>query len=282
MNLIYIRVKARMKPKNQGMAASPGRPRVSPGPWLGWAVTISLAGLVVFRGAVGSGYEWDWSGLPGFFYDFQNGRPGPLLNGLSVTFQIIFWSLGLTFVLGLITALARLAGGPVLGGLARIYLETIRNTPLLVQLSVIYFIFGAVFNFSAFWAAVLALSLFEGAYLSEIIRSGILAVNSGQWQAAWCLGLSTPDTFRRIILPQTGPMLLPPMCSLVISLVKDSALASTIAVYELTKQARDLVAETFLAFELWLTVAAGYLAVNLLMSGLGALLERRAGLAVRA
>ncbi len=243
--------------------------------WLAWGGTLAAFGLLVFRGAMESGYVWDWSRVPGFFFDPATMSPGPLLKGLGVTAQIICWSLVFTFTLGLATAVARLIGGPVLAGLARVYLEVIRNTPLLVQLSVVYFIFGAVFNFSAFWAAVVALSLFEGAYLSEIFRSGLLAVDEGQWQAAWCLGLSTGDTFRRVILPQTAPMLLPPMCSLVISLVKDSALASTIAVYELTKEARDLVAETFLAFELWLTVAGVYLAVNLLMSALGARLESR-------
>ena len=247
------------------------------GAGLGWLITMFLFGLLIFKGALATGYNWDWSRVPAFFFDWQRMLPGPLLKGLWVTCQIIFWSLGLTLLLGLATALARLLGGPVLSGLARVYLEIIRNTPLLVQLSIIYFILGAVFDFSGFWAAVLALSLFEGAYLSEIFRSGFLAVDEGQWQAAWCLGLSTPDTFGRIIGPQTAPMLLPPMCSLVISLVKDSALASTIAVYELTKETRDLVAETFLSFELWLTIAGVYLSLNLLMSALGALLERRLG-----
>ncbi len=245
--------------------------------WLAWAGTLLIFGLLVARGAVASGYQWEWSRVPAFFFDWDRGEPGPLLRGLAVTGRIILWSFPLTFILGLACALARLVGGPVWSGLARVYLEAIRNTPLLVQLAVVYFIFGAVFDFSGFWAAVIALSLFEGAYLSEIFRSSLLAVDQGQWQAAWCLGLSTPDTFRKVILPQTAPMLLPPMCSLVISLVKDSALASTIAVYELTKEARILVADTFLAFELWLTVALVYLAVNLALSHLGARLERRAG-----
>jgi len=240
-----------------------------------WAATILAFGLLTFQGAAASGYQWDWAATSGFFFNFEAMKPGPLLKGLGLTFQIILWSLLFTFILGLLTALARLAGGPVLSAAARVYLEVIRNTPLLVQLNVVYFIFGSIFDISGFWAAVLALSLFEGAYLSEIFRSGILAVDEGQWQAAWCLGLSTSGTFRHIIMPQTAPMLLPPLCSLVISLIKDSALASVIAVYELTKAARTLVAETFLAFELWLTIAAIYLIINLVMSQLGSFLERR-------
>lgn len=252
-----------------------GTPGKTAAAYLAWAATAVCLAAVIYRGAVNSGYLWDWSSVPGYFLDFETRRPGPILRGLGVTFKIIGLSLILTFVIGLATALARLAGGPVLRALARAYLEIIRNTPLLVQLSIIYFIFGAIFDFSAFWAAVLALSLFEGAYLSEIIRSGFLAVEAGQWQASWCLGLSTGQTLGRVILPQTAPMLLPPMVSLAISLVKDSALASTIAVYELTKETRDLVAENFQAFELWLTVAAIYLSLNLLMSRLGEYLENR-------
>lgn len=243
--------------------------------YLGWAITLAAMGAVVYLGAMTTGYLWDWSTLPDYFFNFQNQTPGPLLKGLGVTFQIIFFSLFFTFAIGLTAALARLAGGAVPSALARIYLEAVRNTPLLVQLSIVYFIMGPVFNISSFWAAVLALSLFEGAYLSEIIRSGLLSIDRGQWQAAWCLGLSTGQTLRRVILPQTAPMLLPPMCSLVISLVKDSALVSTIAVYELTKEARDQVAETFQAFELWLTVALVYLLINLFMSWVGGLLEKQ-------
>lgn len=242
-------------------------------PRLAWVVTVAALGFLVYKGAISSGYQWEWQQIPSFFYDWEKKEPGPLLYGLLVTSQIISCSLVLTFVLGLATAWARLTGGLVLGGVARVYLEIIRNTPLLVQLLVIYFIFGAVFDLTAFWAAVIALSLFEGAYLSEIIRSGILAVDKGQWQACWCLGLSTRDTFQKVILPQTGPMLLPPIAGLVISLVKDSALASTIAVYELTKAARILASETFLAFELWLVVALVYLIINYGLSRLGTRLE---------
>ncbi|MDR1922714.1 MAG: amino acid ABC transporter permease [Candidatus Adiutrix sp.] len=247
-----------------------------------WAATLALLAWLVYDGAVKSGYSWEWSRIPAFFFDADKGELGPLTLGLGLTFQITFWSLLITFGLGLFIALARLAGGTVLSALARIYLEVIRNTPLLVQILVMYSVVGEIFSLSRFWAAVLAVSFFEAAYLSEIIRSGILAVGEGQWQAAWCLGLSTPDTFRRVILPQTGPMLLPPLCSLVISLIKDSALVSVIGVYELTKAARSLIAKTYLALELWLTIAVVYLLINLAVSELGAFLERRLGASGRA
>jgi polar amino acid transport system permease protein len=243
--------------------------------WPAWGLTLILMACLGYRGAAQSGYQWDWSRLPGFLW---NGvEPGPLLKGLWVTMRVTFWSFLLTFLLGLATALARLLGGPTIRGLARVYLELIRNTPLMVQLFVMYFVLGPVLGLPRFWAAVLALSLFEGAYLSEIIRSGIMAVPEGQWQASWCLGLSTGQTFLQVIIPQTGPMLLPPTASLVISLIKDSSLVSMIALYDLTKEVRMLVGEYYLAFELWLCAAGIYLALNLSISWLASALDRRFG-----
>ncbi|MGL4209756.1 MAG: amino acid ABC transporter permease, partial [Candidatus Adiutrix sp.] len=219
-----------------------------------WVLTLIFFAWLVFNGAVKSGYTWDWAQIPSFFYDQGKNAPGPLLHGLVVTGQIVVASLFLTFVFGLIIALARLWGGPVLSALARIYLEIVRNTPLLVQILLVYLILGGAFGLSNFWSVVLAISFFEAAYLSEIIRSGILAVSSGQWEAAFCLGFSTRDTFSKVILPQTAPMLLPPSVSLVITLVKDSALVSVLGVYDLTKVARVLIGQTYLALELWFTI----------------------------
>jgi polar amino acid transport system permease protein len=143
--------------------------------------------------------------------------------------------------------------------IARAYLELIRNTPLLVQLFFIYFVMAPIFDLGRFASAVLSLSLFEGAYASEIFRAGIVSIHKGQWEAAQSLGLSTVDTYRRIILPQAIRRILPPLTSQAISLVKDSALVSTIAVYDLTMRGREIISETFLAFEIWFTVAAIYL-----------------------
>jgi polar amino acid transport system permease protein len=112
----------------------------------------------------------------------------------------------------------------------------------------------------------LALSLFEGAYASEIFRAGIVSIHKGQWEAAHSLGLSLYHTYRYIVLPQAIRRLLPPLTSQAISLIKDSALVSTIAVYELTMEGRMIVADTFLTFEIWFTVAAMYLVVTVILS----------------
>ena len=184
-------------------------------------------------------------------------------------------SLILAFSFGLISALCRLSDSYLARMIARGYLELIRNTPLLVQLFFIYFVMAPIFDLSRFASAVLALSLFEGAYASEIFRAGIVSIHKGQWEAAHSLGLSTFDTYRRIILPQAIRRILPPLTSQAISLVKDSALVSTIAVYDLTMRGREIISETFLAFEIWFTIAAIYLVVTVSLSIVVSRMERR-------
>lgn len=243
--------------------------------WPAYAGTIAVFVALIFSGAISSGYEWNWKKIPSYIFDVADMRPGPLLAGLGITLQITAASFALTLLLGLGTALARLFGSPVPRTLARVYLELVRNSPLMVQIFIIYFVLGPVLGLDRFWAAVIALSLFEASYLSEIIRSGLLAIPREQWQVAWTLGLSTPQTMRHVILPQAAPMLLPPVVSLCISLVKDSALVSTIAIFDLTMQAQILVSQTFSSLEIWLTVALMYGLIALFFSWIGACLEKR-------
>ena len=134
---------------------------------------------------------------------------------------------------------------------------------------------GPVLGLARFPSAVLALSLFEGAYASEIFRAGIVSIPRGQWEAGYSLGLSTFHTYRTIILPQAFRRILPPLTSQAISLIKDSALVSTIAIYDLTMQAQAIISETFLTFELWFTVAAMYLAVTITISVIVNIMEHR-------
>jgi polar amino acid transport system permease protein len=154
-------------------------------------------------------------------------------------------------------------------------MELIRNSPLLIQIFFIYFVIAPILDISAFWAAVIALSLFEGAYASEILRAGITSIDAGQWEAAKSLGMTPYAMYRHIILPQAVRRVLPPLTSQAVSLIKDSALVSTIAILDLTQQGRMIDAETFLTFEIWFTVAAIYLAVTLALSGAVRMLERR-------
>ncbi len=242
-------------------------------------LTLGLLAWLVGRGSEQLGYQWHWRRIPAYLLTVTDGHwhAGPLLDGLLVTLEITAISLLLAAVIGLVTALLRLSGSLVGRILAIFYLETIRNTPLLVQIFFLYFVMAPILDISRFTTAVLALAFFEGAYASEIFRSGIVAIDRGQWEAAHSLGLSRLATYRHVILPQAVRRVLPPLTSQAISLVKDSALVSTIAVYDLTMQGRVIVAETFLVFEVWFTLAAIYLLLALALSLLVRLVERRLG-----
>jgi polar amino acid transport system permease protein len=233
-----------------------------------WLLSVSTASL---------GYNWMWYRIPRYIYTIEDGRfvAGPLILGLLFTFRISAVSLVLALAIGLGTALVRLSG-PVTGRfLARVYLETIRNTPLVVQIYLVYFVIGPIVGLGRFASAVMALSLFEGAYMSEIFRAGIVSLTKGQWEAAHSLGLSTYDTYRYVILPQAIQRILPPLTSQVISLIKDSALVSLVALADLAFQARVIAADTFLTFEVWFTTAAIYLAVTVTLSTAVAFMEKR-------
>ncbi|MBT8334499.1 MAG: amino acid ABC transporter permease [Deltaproteobacteria bacterium] len=238
-----------------------------------------MAGIVyiVLRGASEQGYHWQWYRIPQFLYTHKDGSftLGPLLEGLKITLHITWISMILTYVIGLATALLRLSDSIIGRVVARLYLEVARNTPLIVQLFFIYFVVAPVLGIDRLFAAILALSLFEGAYASEIYRSGIVSLPKGQWEASHSLGLTTFDTYRKIILPQAIRRVLPPLTSQTISLIKDSSLVSVIAVYEMTMQANAIVAETFLTFEVYFTIAGIYLVITVFLSQLVALLERK-------
>jgi polar amino acid transport system permease protein len=240
---------------------------------------IVAAAVVWFmtRGAEQLGYNWQWYRAPRYLFSIENGRftVGPLLEGIQITLLVATLSLILSFVFGLAVALLRFSDSFAARLLARVYLEGVRNTPLLIQIFFIYFVLGPVLGIGRLASAVLALSLFEGAYASEIFRAGIASIHRGQWEAAYSLGLSTFHTYSRVILPQAVRRILPPLTSQGISLIKDSALVSTISIYDLTMRGQMIVAETFLTFEIWFTVAGLYLILNLSLSFLAGCLERR-------
>lgn len=223
------------------------------------------------------GYVWHWHRVPRFLFILKDGKlvVGPLIEGLSLTLKISGISLVVAFTLGLVTALLRLSSSVTGTVVARGYVELIRNTPLLVQLFVVYFLLGPILDLDRFVAAVLALSLFEGAYASEIFRAGIVSIHKGQWEASYSLGLSGADTYRFVVLPQAIRRILPPLTSQAISLIKDSALVSLVALADLTQAARVIVARTFLAFEIWFTIAAMYLVITVALSTFVNYLEKR-------
>jgi polar amino acid transport system permease protein len=241
------------------------------------AFIVFLAGcyFALMRGAENLGYNWQWQRLPRYLVEFSSDgwHFGPLLQGLWLTLEITVISLVFSLIIGLVSALMRLSSSPMARGISHVYLELIRNTPLLIQIFILYFVFAPILDIGRLTSAILALSLFEGAYASEIIRAGIVALPTGQWEASASLGMTRGQSYRDIILPQALRQMIPPLTSQGISLVKDSALVSTIAIYDLTMQGQQIIAETFLSFEVWFAVAAIYLLVTTLLSILVKYLE---------
>ncbi|CAH8242675.1 Amino acid ABC transporter, permease protein [Vibrio aestuarianus] len=230
-------------------------------------------------GAQAMGYQWQWERVPDYIAFYEDGEwwPAELIEGLVVTLQISAISLFLTLVIGLTTALLKLSNSIVGRLLANGYIELIRNTPLLVQIYLLYFVFGPVIGLDRFSTAVVALSLFQGAYTAEVFRGGLNSIAKGQFEASQSLGLSCFYTYYDVILPQLLQRTLPPLTNEVVSLIKNSSIVSVMAIFDLTTQGRNIVSETAMPFEIWFTVAGIYLLLTLSLSGLSAWLEHKLG-----
>ncbi|WP_292999288.1 amino acid ABC transporter permease [Nevskia sp.] len=201
--------------------------------------------------------------------------PGPLLVGLWLTLKISALSLVFALLLGLVFGLGRVSKNPAARDLAAFYVEVIRGTPLLVQIFIVYFFIGTVLQLSAFAAGVVALAVFTGAYVAEIVRAGIEAVPKRQTEAAQSVGLSGAQTMMYVILPQATRRILPPLAGQSINLIKDSSLVSVMALTDLTKAGREVVSSTFSPFEVWFTVALMYLLLTGVLSVAVRRLEKR-------
>ncbi|MDO6542003.1 amino acid ABC transporter permease [Photobacterium sanguinicancri] len=242
---------------------------------------IAVIGLAIYwllqSGADAMNYRWQWYRIPQYLWFVEDGEwfPAELLEGLLVTLKISAVSLIFTLVIGLTTALLRLSDSVVGRGIARTYIELIRNTPLLVQIYLLYFVFGPVLGLERFTTAVLALSLFQGAYTAEIFRAGLTSLSRGQFEASQSLGLSNTDSYRFVILPQVIRRILPPLTNETVSLVKNSSIVSVMAIFDLTTEGRNIVADTAMPFEVWFTVAAVYLCITLVLSGFAAWLGHK-------
>jgi His/Glu/Gln/Arg/opine family amino acid ABC transporter permease subunit len=193
---------------------------------------------------------------------------------MTIPLTIISFAIGL--VLALVVALARLSSNVVLSNIARFYISVIRGTPLLVQLFIVFFALPELgVRIDPFPAAVIAFSLNVGGYAAEIIRSAIQSIPKGQWEAAETIGLNYTGSLRRIVLPQATRVAVPPLSNTLISLVKDTSLASTILVTELLRQAQIIAAPTFEFFALYGTAAVYYWVICLVLSFGQSRLEHR-------
>lgn len=278
--------------------------------WLDALLLLLLAGAgawLAYRAAVELEYHWHWEAIPQYLLrrGDQGWAAGSLTQGLWCTLRLSFWAALLALPLGLAAALARLGRLLYLRLLARTLIELLRNLPPLVLLFLGYYFLADPFaalladdwprwakahpslahlaarlwappaELAPFLAALMTLALLEGAYVAEILRAGIQSIHQGQWDACQTLGLGRWQAYRHVILPQALRRVLPPLAGQMVSLVKDSAMVSVLAIQDLTWQGSQIMASTYLSFEVWLTVAALYLVLTLPCSCLSEYLYRR-------
>ena len=230
-----------------------------------------------FTGAQSMGYNWQWYQIPKYIYTYtEDGfQFGELMLGLWKTITLSFTAFILAMVIGLLVALLRLSGLLIGTKVAICFLEFVRNVPLLVLVYLFYYVLGPVFKYDRYTASILCLAVYHSALISEILRAGINAVAQGQWEAAKSIGMSKPQMYRYIILPQSIRFMLPPMTGEVVHMVKSSAIVSVIAVAELTTLGQNIISDTYMAFEIWFTIAIIYMIVIMILSIGASQVERR-------
>jgi His/Glu/Gln/Arg/opine family amino acid ABC transporter permease subunit len=198
------------------------------------------------------------------------------LRGVWMTAVMAVSSLLFGLPLGLCLALARVRSNRLVATPAAIYVEVMRGTPLLVQILFVYFVLPSVgVNLPAYTSGILALTLNAAAYISEVIRAGILSIDAGQMEAARALGMSYWQAMRRIILPQTFRRVVPPLTNEGISLLKDSSLVSVIGLTELARTGQELASRYAAPLTIWPLVAILYLALTFPLTRVAEYLERR-------
>jgi len=271
-------------------------------------VLLSLAAFIIYKITTKLNYHWQWDAIPQFLfrYDQKTGgwTPNYLMQGLFTTLRLSIWSAVLAIVFGTVMGLLRTSKSLFNRMIARTYVELMRNLPPLVIIFIFYFflsdqimpllgiddflrstspqnrqlfeiLFAPPAFASAFISALFTLAVFEGAYITEIIRAGIESVEKGQWEAAFSISLSKWHTMRFIILPQALQRMLPALGGQFISLVKDSSIVSVISIQELAYQGTQLMTSTYMTIEVWITVSLMYLILTLSCSLIISKIETR-------
>jgi len=265
-------------------------------------VSLALASLfvwIVYRVNVEVHYKWNWGILPQYLIRFDHQRAewmwGLIMQGVFTTLRLSIWATILAMIFGTIMGLFRVSHGLFNRLISWSYVELIRNIPILVWLFIFYyfisdqiipifgldqlvtsetenirnllaFLFASPTRLPAFLSGLLALAIYEGAYITEIIRAGIQSIEKEQWEASSALGFTKWQQMRHVIFPQAIQRVLPPLAGQFISTIKDSAIVSVISVQELTFQGMELMSATFLTFEVWITIMVLYLVLCLTCS----------------
>ncbi len=239
-------------------------------------------------------YHWNWELVFSYVVhiDEETGKilPNLFLKGVAMTLRLAFWGTILAAIIGIIMGLSRCTNSLFLRSVSRLYVELIRNIPPVVFIFVFYFfissqltpllglddiartaspntvvvielLFGPIELFNNFLAGLICLAVFEGAYITEIVRAGVQSIQKGQWEAARAIGLSRVRVLSDVILPQAIKTILPPLAGQFITLVKDSSIVSLISIQELTFLTQDVSNTTTQFFEAWIITAFLYFAM---------------------
>lgn len=244
--------------------------------WIGAAVVLAILALLVWAF---SQANIDWSVPPRYFLQQQ------VLRGMGNTLLISVLAQAVGVTLGVLVAVMRQSDNWVMRGVSEFYIWLFRGTPVLVQLMIWYnlsLVFptipgtGIPMNsvMTPFTAALLGLGINEGAYMAEIVRSGIQSVDKGQTEAAGALGMSRTHTMRRIVLPQAMRVIIPPTGNEFINMLKTSSLAYSIQYLELLQAAVRIYSNTLQVIEMLITVSAWYLILTTVFSIAQYYLER--------
>lgn len=276
--------------------------------WLAIASVVALVGFIAYRLFYSLNYKWNWGIIPTYMFRFneETGRwnANILLEGFFTTLRLSFWGMALAIIAGVVMGLMRIARRLVFRLVALSYVELIRNTPPLVLVFIFYYFVSdqilpllgiedfyrsagpalqkklAFFSarpelISPFLSGVLTIGLFQGAYITEIVRAGIQSIDIGQWEASSAQGLSKFQQMRHIIMPQATRIMLPPLANEFINTIKYSSIVSIISIQELTFQGMQVMASTQATIEIWITITAMYLVLCLCLSLLVSKLETR-------
>jgi putative glutamine transport system permease protein len=199
-----------------------------------------------------------------------------LLSGLQITVEVSACALVLAFALGTVIATLRFAPSRILQAIGTAYVEFIRNVPLLLQIFFFYFGLPSIgIRFSAFECGFLGLGIYTAAFIAETIRGGILSVHRGQMEAALASGMNYTKAMRLVILPQAFRAVIPPLGNQTLNLIKNSALVSTIAVYDILHSADTIGSQTFAYTTAYTGAAIMYLILTLPSAYFVNRLERR-------
>ena len=212
-------------------------------------------------------FKWDviWEAIP------------VLLGGLELTVFIAVIGLIFGFFLGVVMGLGKLSRNWILQKLSGAYVETIRGTPLIVQVMFLYFGLPLVLGMRIppLTAGIVAIAFNAGAYIAEIVRGAVQSINQGQYEAGRSIGLTRSQTMLHVIWPQAFRRMIPALGNQFIISLKDTSLLVVIGVGELTRQGQEIIATNFRSFEIWLTVAVMYLMLTMTISWVLNIVENR-------